>query len=315
MDRTQWLAERRKGIGGSDAAAIAGLSSVIQERIGKNGTPYKVRPFANIPTPLELWLDKTGQCPRDSSENLYTLKGHAMEPLLLRMYEEKTGRTLLPKPEILRHKEHTWMCASLDGWTEESVVDAKTSMKLEIWGKEGSNEVPMPIYCQMQWYLMVTEKQRADVIVWLECGNYMDVRIYEIFPDRELQNALFERGQAFWQCVRNMLPPDPVDVCDLEYLFPKVEPYSMKAVPPDIYENVFELFQIRTARQQATAEWDAREESLKFRILKYARNCEQLLFNGRTIATIRTSKTGRKTITPKGFYNESKCNDDESKFG
>ena len=65
MDRTQWLAERRKGIGGSDAAAIAGLSSVIQERIGKNGTPYKVRPFANIPTPLELWLDKTGQCPRD----------------------------------------------------------------------------------------------------------------------------------------------------------------------------------------------------------------------------------------------------------
>ena len=32
MDRTQWLEERRKGIGGSDAAAIIGLNNYV--------TPY-----------------------------------------------------------------------------------------------------------------------------------------------------------------------------------------------------------------------------------------------------------------------------------
>ncbi len=41
MSRDEWLIERRKGIGGSDASIILGLNK------------WK--------TPFELWLDKTGQ--------------------------------------------------------------------------------------------------------------------------------------------------------------------------------------------------------------------------------------------------------------
>ena len=43
MSRAEWLAERRKSIGGSDAAAVIGLS--------RFASPYTV------------WLDKTGRLP------------------------------------------------------------------------------------------------------------------------------------------------------------------------------------------------------------------------------------------------------------
>ena len=47
IDRDQFLAGRKKGIGGSDVAAILGFS------------PYK--------SPYQLWLDKTGRSERKVS--------------------------------------------------------------------------------------------------------------------------------------------------------------------------------------------------------------------------------------------------------
>lgn len=301
MDRQDWLAERQKGIGGSDAASVMGLSSMKIEKVGLDGKVYQFRPYSKIPTPLKLWLEKTGREPHHNDESLYTLKGHAMEPLLLKMYEEMMGLKLLPKPDIIYHKEHHWMLASLDGWTDECVVDAKTSSKPDIWGENGSDQVPLNIACQMQWYMMVTGLNRADVIAWLECGRYMDVRIYHIYEDEAFQKELFEKGQKFWKHVEEDTPPEPADVCDIEYLFPKMEPLSRIEVTPDICSMVTELSMLRTRRLATVKECEEREESLKYQILNYSQDKEQLVFNNRVIATVSTSRSGKKTISPKGF--------------
>ena len=71
QDRSQWLEERRQGIGGSDAAAAVGLS------------PWKTR--------LELWLEKTGQTP-DREETPEMRRGTLLEPVVKQLYADATGR-------------------------------------------------------------------------------------------------------------------------------------------------------------------------------------------------------------------------------
>lgn len=55
MDREKWLEERRKGIGGSDAAALVGMNSY--------STPYMV------------WADKTGRLPEKRTAKLCAKAG------------------------------------------------------------------------------------------------------------------------------------------------------------------------------------------------------------------------------------------------
>lgn len=69
MTHAEWLIERRKGIGGSDASAILGLN------------PYK--------TNVQLWEEKTGRRSEDESiSNLACVKyGKAAEQHLRALFE------------------------------------------------------------------------------------------------------------------------------------------------------------------------------------------------------------------------------------
>ena len=72
--RTQWLEARRKGLGGSDILAAAGLSR------------YK--------TPLQLWRDKIGEAPpekRSAALNAAAERGNILEPMALRWLARVTG--------------------------------------------------------------------------------------------------------------------------------------------------------------------------------------------------------------------------------
>jgi putative phage-type endonuclease len=82
--RELWLAGRRRGIGGSDAAAILGLS------------PWR--------TEMDVWLDKTGRTdvePEiiDPDRKFLLELGQEMEKGIARLYTLKTGRELEPIPE------------------------------------------------------------------------------------------------------------------------------------------------------------------------------------------------------------------------
>src|SRR5947209_6843419 len=85
--RELWLAERRRGLGGSDAAPACGMS------------PWK--------TPFELYLDKTGQLPPEKMTEAMKLGVH-FEAALADLYSAETGRSLF-KPPMLWHHSHKWM--------------------------------------------------------------------------------------------------------------------------------------------------------------------------------------------------------------
>ncbi len=90
------LAERKKGIGGSDAGRIS----------------------------RRLWLEKTGRAePEDLSGVLAVQMGSFTEPLNAYWYAKTTGRTVERRGESIISMIYPWMRANLDGTTRTSKGD------------------------------------------------------------------------------------------------------------------------------------------------------------------------------------------------
>ena len=72
LSRPEWLEYRRKGLGGSDAAAVLNIS-----------------PFRTV---RDLYYDKLGIVTADDQANWVALEvGTPLEPLVARIFAEKTG--------------------------------------------------------------------------------------------------------------------------------------------------------------------------------------------------------------------------------
>ncbi len=102
LPREEWLAYRRKGIGGSDAAAVLGIS------------PFR--------TGVDLYYDKLGQSVEDDEQNWVAKEmGAQLEDLVARIFAKKTGLAVCPMPVMFQHAEHPWMLADVDrlGRTEK----------------------------------------------------------------------------------------------------------------------------------------------------------------------------------------------------
>lgn len=97
LSREEWLDYRRLGIGGSDAAAIMGLS-----------------PFATI---RDLYFDKIGVTPviEEEEENWVAKEvGHRLEDLVAMIFAKKTGLEVFPVRKMFRHPLYPFMLADVD---------------------------------------------------------------------------------------------------------------------------------------------------------------------------------------------------------
>lgn len=187
-DRDQWLTERRTGIGGSDAAAVFGLS------------PHR--------TALELYHDKRGDLrPDDSEESAWLRWGRLLEPVVRQAYSDQMGVVVQQVPGIVRHPDHEWMLASLDGHVGDGVIyEGKTARTSDGWGEPGTDQVPEHILFQCHHYLCVTGRLQAHVAVLI---GGSDFRIYKIDADDEFQSMLIEGEREFWSRVVSGDPPPP----------------------------------------------------------------------------------------------------------
>ena len=196
LSRREWLAVRKQGIGGSDAAAAVGLN------------PYQSQ--------LELWMIKTGRFSEDSPDESETKPnidskmywGQILEPIVAQHYTKVTGRKVRKVNAILQHADcdKSWMLANIDyrvvGSDEVQLLECKTAGEYgaKLW-KDG---VPEYVACQVQHQLAVTGLQAADVCV-LICGQQL--KIYRIERDEELIAKLIELERLFWQYVQSNIPP------------------------------------------------------------------------------------------------------------
>jgi putative phage-type endonuclease len=197
---SEWLKARRLGIGGSDVAAILGLSPWV--------------------TAYEVFLDKRGQLPLAANDSGPLRWGRLLEPVLKQEYGHRTGFAVATVP-MLRSHHHPFMLANLDGlvtqgpgwWAvpDSRVVEFKTARSDWDWGEDGSDGVPLYYLLQVQHYMLITGCTLADVAVLI---GGSDFRILHVVADAELQAMLLQAELEFWTRVENNDPPPPANIAD-----------------------------------------------------------------------------------------------------
>ncbi|ULH22070.1 YqaJ viral recombinase family nuclease [Bacillus velezensis] len=178
MSRDEWLLERRKGIGGSDASVILGLN--------------KWR------TAFELWLDKTGQVPVSESASEAAYFGSILEDIVAKEFEVRSGKKVRRKKSMLKHPEHDFILANVDRMIvgEKAILECKTTSAYNL--KEWENdEIPADYIVQVQHYLGVLGPQYKKAYFAVLIGGNKFVW-KEIERDDELIEMIFTAEVEFW---------------------------------------------------------------------------------------------------------------------
>ncbi|MFJ6748298.1 YqaJ viral recombinase family protein [Streptomyces sp. NPDC091266] len=193
-EHAHWLASRRHGIGGSDIAAVLGMSRYT--------------------SPIELYLDKVGELgdvPRSPELVEAAFWGHQHEPTIAKVFAERTGLGVAEGPGMLAHVERRWMLANVDRYVIEkgerapsSLLEIKTRSAFQL--DEWLLGVPDGPALQTHWYLAVTGYTHAHVAALLG-GNRL--LIHRIERDDGLVEHLAEIVGRFWQNVLDRIPPPP----------------------------------------------------------------------------------------------------------
>lgn len=207
-DRAAWLKARQSYIGGSDAAALVGMS------------PYK--------TNQDLYKEKTGQIdPKDISEVDCVQYGiHAEDHLRelfkldFPMYEVHYGEN-----NLWTNDAYPFAAASLDGWLRDrrtgkwGILEIKTTEIRKAGDRlKWRNGIPDHYYCQAIWYLGVTgfdfvilKAQIKTVFGDDETDFVMETRHYYIERNELVGQdivSLFQKGAEFAENVKSGRTPN-----------------------------------------------------------------------------------------------------------
>jgi putative phage-type endonuclease len=214
MPYEDWLDFRKRGIGGSDASVVCGINK------------YK--------SPVELWLDKTGQLPySEAGEAAYW--GTQLEALVRAEFTKRTGIEVTTVNQLLQSEEHPFMLANLDGICThpihgDCIFEAKTASAYK--ASEWDDKIPDEYMLQIQHYMAVTDYAGCYIAVLIG-GNTFKWKFVE--RDEELIAMLIELEGDFWQHVTANVPP-PLDGSEasakfLSERFPDSKPLSTIELP------------------------------------------------------------------------------------
>lgn len=190
-NKEAWLEARRKGIGGSDAAAILGIS------------PWRSQ--------LDVYLEKIGDQSGAIDETEAMRWGHLLEPAVKKAYQAATGRTLLGLGdyEMVQHPEHEWLLASLDDYVEDKdkglgIFEAKTTSAWK--GADWDDKVPPYYNAQGQHYLAATGLSYISFAVLI---GGQEFRWMDVERDEQFISTLIAEEEKFWKHVQDRVPPEP----------------------------------------------------------------------------------------------------------
>lgn len=211
LTREAWRRNRGTYLGGSDVAAIMGLS------------PYR--------TAAEVWLEKVraqekiaaeDETPDPEMENRFTRWGQRQESVILDEYRDVTGYEVRrPGLQLFRHPEHPFIAGTIDAeatteFGDLRTVEAKTTdafyqARERVWGEAETDQVPDWFIPQAVQYMLVRAHlgyaTQTDFAVLIG-GN--DWRLYHVAFDERLADEMIEIQKWFWRLIIDRVPP-PVD--------------------------------------------------------------------------------------------------------
>lgn len=260
--REQWLEERRTGIGGSDVAAIMGIS-----------------PWA---TPLSVYEAKILPPGEDKYENEAMLWGRLHEETIIKEFERRTGLVVTRGGnDIIRHHSMPWMLATPDGLIGNyEGLEVKTARTANGWGDPESNDVPETYLCQVMHYMIVTGR-RVWHIAALIGGS--ELRCRTVKYNDELAGVIIAACHKFWhEHVLAGVPPLATTVEEARRKWPSATMYGKPAYADDAVRVACE----RLAKMKAAAvELKSETDKLQALIMDYMGAADQLMSGKETLAT------------------------------
>ena len=305
LNRAAWLAQRCTGIGGSDVAAILGLSK--------------------FKSPLDVYKDKIGETP-DGEQSQAAYWGTKLEDIVAQEFQERTGLKVQRVNKQLSREE--WMHANIDRavvnhaisgtvriqveakqaetgrlLTTDAILECKTASSYiaDQWGPSQEEEIvsgkvvsdhKIPIYyeTQVQWYLGVTGASVCYVAALL---GGQDFRIYLVQRDNEVITALQDQCSAFWfENVQKRIPPEPHTAEEVQKLFAKDDGEMIEATN-DVAADIGEL---RNLTEQVKM-LEAEQKIVKDRICAALGEKTGFLIAGEKACTFKAQKSTRFDTT------------------
>ena len=283
-NREQWLAGRRQGIGGSDIAAILGLS------------PYR--------TAVDVWLDKRGLA-EELEENEAMYWGITLEEVVSKEFQIRNNTKVQRVNRILQHEANPWMQANIDRIVWEGnampvnsftgelrskhLLECKTAgaFVAHRWGND-EDTLPLEYTCQAMWYLAVTGADICDVACLIGGQKYIQRRIVR---DDAVIASMIESARVFWfDHVQTGIAPEPVNGDDVAKLFKQDNGTSIQA-NEEMLMCIDRLTALKAELKTLENEEEELQDALKIK-LGEASNIE---YNGSTLVTWRKSSDSNKT--------------------
>lgn len=195
-DLDAWHAWRAQGLGGSDVAAVLGIS------------PWS--------SPYSLWAEKVGLVDNRSDSTEAQEFGKRAEAMLAQWFHDKTGLWVHGEQAWCVHPDKPWMRCTIDGMVCEpgtddtdlalGVLEIKTTIDSQ---KDWADEVPVYYACQATWNMLVTGTTRCWFAVLHMAFGRPRFEVYEFTLDPSDAAFVEQACETFWlQHVVTGLPPE-----------------------------------------------------------------------------------------------------------
>lgn len=254
--RAQWLEERRKGIGASDAAVILGLSK--------------------WQSPMGLYAEKVGLVPISQEESDLLEWGQRLEPVIAGKYADETGREIRDPGSftIQKSTDVDFQIATLDrivmGGQPAAPLshDGPGALELknvmEFRRDDWDEEPPLLYQVQVQHQMAVTGFRWGSIAAIIGGRSF----VWADIPRNERFIAiLLQREEEFWRRVVDQRPPPPdgseATTEILKALYPKVEDGEIIAAPPDLIAYADQLAAAKLEIKAAEAKEKEAENMIK----------------------------------------------------
>ncbi|RWZ59867.1 hypothetical protein EQV77_00795 [Halobacillus fulvus] len=275
MDHAEWLDFRKKGIGGSDAASIAG--------------------FNKWKSPIVVYMEKIGEVKSSISNEEAAYWGNVMEDTVAKEFQIRTGLKVRKRNAILQHPEHEWMLANVDRLIvgKNEGLECKTASEYLRDEWEG-DEIPMAYLLQCQHYMAVTGADAWWIAVLIGGNKFVYKKVER---DEDLIENLMDIEKSFWEeHVLKRVPPE-LDGSDassdfINAMYPSAEPDSETELDANANQLLEALGQIKEE-----------EKDLKERKKKYVNQLKEKLgtfekgFTNQFIVTFKNQE--RQTVDSK----------------
>jgi putative phage-type endonuclease len=211
----EWHEARRNGVGGSEIAAVLGLST--------------------WESAFSLWHRKNGTVPpREANTEMEA--GRRLEPVICEVFAERHPELHMERGGTFRNRQRAYQIANpdqlayLDGLLA-AIHEAKFALYPDGWGEEGTDQVPPYYQAQCRWYGDVFGLTRTYLTVFI--GSTGEFREYVIDADEQDAALMRERAEAFMASLAAGRQP-PIDGHDATFRAVKAIPDGIEDVDVEV---------------------------------------------------------------------------------